>query len=145
MSNIASLLRGEIVRLSRKEVRSETEQLRKSAGRYRAEIASLKKRVTDLERTIKKMTKSPAQSAQTAATSASRQVRFSASGLKKLRDKHGQSAAVMGTILGVTPQTIYSWEAGNTRPGIKHIEKIAALRQIGKRQFAETLQAMSGQ
>ena len=42
MTNIASLLKAEMSRLARKEVRAETASLKKSVGIYRAEIAALK-------------------------------------------------------------------------------------------------------
>ena len=43
MSNIASVLKEEITRLSRKEIRTETEVLKKASSQYRAEISALKK------------------------------------------------------------------------------------------------------
>ena len=42
MSNIASLLKTEISRVARKEVRAETLGLKKAVSVYRAEIAALK-------------------------------------------------------------------------------------------------------
>lgn len=145
MANIASLLKEEVARLTRKEVRVETEQLRKASAKYRSEIASLKKRVMDLERVISRLAKQLDRAPQAELLQTTKQVRFSASGFKKLREKHGLSAAIMGSILSVTPQTIYSWEGGNTRPGAEYIEKIAVLRQMGKRQLTEALKEMHPQ
>ena len=47
MPNIASVLKDEILRLARKEVRSELEGLKKASGQYRSDIASLKRQVAD--------------------------------------------------------------------------------------------------
>ena len=145
MPNIASVLKEEMARASRKEIRSETEQLRKSSAKYRSEIAALKKRVMNLERALAKLTKHLDHPAQVEVPPFTKQIRFSASGLKNLREKRGLSASVLATVLGVTPQTVYSWEAGNTRPGAEYLEKIAEIRQLGKRQLAEILSRMHPQ
>ena len=50
MSNVASALKEEISRISRKEIRRETSSLKKSSTTYRSEIAALKRRVQELER-----------------------------------------------------------------------------------------------
>ncbi len=49
MPNIASLLKTEISRVARKEVRADTLALKKAIGVYRAEIAALKRRTQALE------------------------------------------------------------------------------------------------
>ncbi len=52
MPNIASVLKEEIARLVRKELRGETEGLKKTSSRYRSEIASLKRRIEAQEKQI---------------------------------------------------------------------------------------------
>ena len=52
MPNIARLLKEEIVRVARKEFRSEAESLKQSSLRYRSEIAALKRQVATLEREV---------------------------------------------------------------------------------------------
>jgi len=44
MANIESVLKEEITRLARKEIRKETEGLKKASAQYRTEIAALKRR-----------------------------------------------------------------------------------------------------
>ena len=53
MPNIASILRDEISRVARKEVRSETAGLKKAVSAYRAEIAALKRRAQALEQELR--------------------------------------------------------------------------------------------
>ena len=48
MANIATVLKQEITRLVRKELKTETEALKKASSRYRSEIAELKRRITGL-------------------------------------------------------------------------------------------------
>lgn len=53
MPNIATVLKAEIVRLARKELREQVDPLRKSLSASRAEVAALKRKVSDLERQIR--------------------------------------------------------------------------------------------
>lgn len=143
MANIAALLKQEISRLVRKELKAETESLKKSNSRYRAEIAELKRRITGLEQQLKAAER---QSRRQASTSVSPEVeskvRFRADGLKKHRERLGLSAPSMASILGVSPQTIYNWESGTSKPSKDLVVKIAILRKMGKREVQERLAAL---
>jgi len=55
MSNVASVLKEEISRISRKEIRRETSSLKKSSTAHRSEIAALKRRVQELERQLRRV------------------------------------------------------------------------------------------
>ena len=55
MSNVASVLKEEISRISRKEIRRETSSLKKSSTTHRSEIAALKRRVLELERQLRRV------------------------------------------------------------------------------------------
>src|SRR3954468_22174535 len=58
MPNIAVVLKEEIARLARKEMRAQTQELKKASAQYRTHIASLRKRVETLERQVKRATRS---------------------------------------------------------------------------------------
>ncbi len=142
MPNIASVLKEEIVRLARKELRQETESLKKASAQYRSEIAALKRRVTAIEKQLSRLDKKTSAKASSEATVESgTRSRFSAKGLATQRKRLGLSAADMGTLLGVTAQSIYNWETGKTRPREQQVAAIAALRGIGKRQATARLTA----
>lgn len=49
MPNIAQALKEEIARLARKELRANTDSLKRVVTTYRSEIAALKRRVEQLE------------------------------------------------------------------------------------------------
>src|SRR5687768_14500992 len=57
MSNIQSILKSEISRIARKEVKAETGTLKKSSTQYRSDIAALKRRLAALERLLKKQSR----------------------------------------------------------------------------------------
>ena len=52
------------------------------------------------------------------------------------RGGRGLSAADLGSILGVSGQSVYKWEEGTTRPRASQLSAIASLRKMGKRGIA---------
>jgi len=142
MPNIGSVLKTEISRVSRKEVRSETQALKKSVSQYRAQIADLKRRMQALEQQVKRLGKvttriaAPQAAAEAEAES---HLRFSAKGLASQRKRLGLSAAAVARLLGVSALSVYKWESGKTRPRARQIEAIATLRGMGRREAAKRL------
>lgn len=133
MPNIASALRAEISRLSRREVRSETDGLKKSSNQYRSDIAALKRRVTEIEKVLKQMEKQVAKNApKPIEPTASKGLRYSAKRFLAQRHRLELSQPEAGILLNVSPQTIYNWETGKTRPRPEQIAVIAAMRKLSK-------------
>ena len=142
MANIGTILKSEISRVSRKEVRGETQALKKSVSQYRSQIADLKRRMQALEQQVKRLGKATAKAAPAQAEQdESANLRFSAKGLAAQRRRLDLSAASVAKLLGVSTLSVYKWEGGKTRPRAKQIEAIATLRGMGKREVAQRLQA----
>lgn len=144
MPNIASILKNEMSRVARKEMRSELEGLRKSTGAYRSDIAALKRRLQVLEQHVKRSARS-ARTTHPAEADTGAQVgaqRFSAKGLASQRKRLGLSAADCGLLLGASAQSIYNWEEGAVRPRATHLQAIAHLKRLGKREVAASLEAL---
>jgi DNA-binding XRE family transcriptional regulator len=139
MANFASLLKSEISRIARKEVRAETQTLKKASAQYRSEIAALKRRLAEQERLISRLRKSSRSAAAPAPTTDSPKLRFRSEGFASLRKKLGVSAAEMGQLVGVSGQTIYHWEKGLSRPRNSQMAEIAAVRKLGKREVSARL------
>jgi DNA-binding transcriptional regulator YiaG len=143
MPNIASILKSEIARVARKEVRAETLSLKKAAGVYRSEIAALKRRTQALEQKLRRLSKTSAKVAPVVPKEESEQkLRFSAKGLASQRQRLGLSAEDCGRLLGASGQSIYNWEQGKARPQAKHLPAIAALRTMGKREATARLASL---
>lgn len=147
MPNIAIVLKGEIARIARKEIRAETQEFKKASAQYRAHIAALRKRVDQLERELKRVGKSAgrataAQDDEGADGQTSR--RFSATRFAAQRRKLGLSAADYAALLGVSALSVYKWEHGKARPRAKQLEAIAAVRGLGKREATRRLEALRG-
>jgi DNA-binding transcriptional regulator YiaG len=143
MPNIAVVLKEEIVRVARKEVRKQTSTLKKMSIQYRKDIAVMKRRVSDLRRKLTPLEKqvlknAPSQTAETYAV----HVRFTAKGLRSQRKRLGLSAANYGKLIGVNGQTIYSWEGETSRPRKSQVARIASLRHLGKREAQACLEQL---
>ena len=144
MPNIASLLKNEIARVSRKEVRGETESLKKASSQYRSDIAALKRRLGTLETQLRRLAKAAPPSAQdTAETPDASRPRFSAKALATHRNNLQLSAQSYGALCGVSGQSIYKWEAGKARPRAAQLRAWSAIRKLGKREAAALLERMS--
>ncbi len=140
MANIASLLKSEISRVARKEVRGEVASLKKAVSSYRSEIAALKRRAATLESELRRLGKATARALPAAAEKpAARAQRFSPKGLASQRKRLGLSALECGLLVGASGQSIYNWEDGKARPRAKHLQALAALRGMGKKDAAARL------
>ena len=143
MPNIGTVLREEISRLSRREIRSQVDATKKATTQHRRQIALLKRQVAQLERQVtllvRKFLDAP-QAASAAATAI--RPRFVAKGLRSQRKRLGLSATDYGKLLGVSSQSIYNWEHELASPRDAQLPRLAALRGIGKREAAERLKRL---
>ena len=146
MANIASILRDEIGRLSRREIRTATESTKKATNQHRHAIAALKSDVAKLERQVFVLARTITRFQQgSAATtddgSGTKKIRFAAKGLRSHRSRLGLTAGDFGRLVGVSANSVYAWESGTTTPRKAQLAKIAALRTVGKREAVRRLQA----
>lgn len=145
MPNIGQILKGEISRLSRKEVRQQSNPLKRSTTTHRHEIAMLKRKVASLERQLRLLQRSAARPNRAAASEdESAKLRFRAAGFRALRTRLGISAAQMGKLLGVSGQSVYAWETQRASPRKAQLPGIATVRRLGKREVLRRLDASNG-
>ena len=143
MPNIASVLKDEVARLVRRQLRGETESLKKASSRYRSEIAALKRRIEALEKQISRLERMvPKKAAPSVDGESETKLRFKPQGVRAQRTRLGLSAAEMGALVGVSAQTIYNWEAGKSRPRAEQLAILAAVRKMGKREVKARLDQM---
>lgn len=141
MPNIASVLKEEISRLARKEIREQTGTLKKTSARYRKDIADLKRQVSDLQRKVALFEQQALKDISSRVTAADAEgVRFTAKGLRSQRKRLGLSAANYGKLVGVAGQTIYSWEQETSRPRKQQMAAIATVRNMSKREAQARLE-----
>lgn len=141
MPNIASLLKSEIVRIARKELRTELTQLRKQVASHRSTLAVLRRQLADVEKLAKRNARAARSSVSVEEPNPSA-LRFSAKGTKSLRAKLGLSAADFGRLAGVSGNTVFNWETGRAKPQRAQLEALHGLRGLGKRAAAAKLEEL---
>ena len=142
MPNIGTLLKQEISRLCRREVRREVGTVKKASAVYRRDIAALKRQVQSLERKSTMLSKRTAAVVDNVPALPERPVRFVAKGLRSLRTRLGLSAKQLAALLGVSEQSVYNWETKKATPRKEQLAAIIAMRDIGKREAQQRLDAL---
>jgi DNA-binding transcriptional regulator YiaG len=145
MPNIAAVLREEILRLARKEVRAHTGTLKKQVAEQRRTIAELRREVAELKRTQSFLTKREKRRLERApAASDAEGVRFSPKWVAADRERLGLSARDYGRLVGVSMLTVYNWEKGKAKPRAQQLAAWAKVRGIGKREARKRLELLGG-
>lgn len=138
MPNLSQVLKQEIARIARKELRSELQTLKSAASKYRGEIAALKRQVAALTHRLTESARLARMSTRIASAAANgddtTKVRFSGKNLVALRRRLGLSRRTLGILLGVSEVTIYNWETKSGRPKQEHMVRIVAARALTKKQ-----------
>ena len=143
MPNIGALLKDEISRLCRREIRKTVASVKKASAAYRRDIASLKRQLAALQKKSASVEKRVnVASDSRPRTLPDRPVRFVAKGLRSLRSRLGLSAAQMALLLGVSEQSVYNWETKKATPRKEQLAAIIAMRGLGKREAQERLGAI---
>ena len=125
MPNIGSVLKEEIIRLSRKESRSQIDATKKATIRQRREVAELKRRVAQLARQVGLLSRKTLEAPTVGpADDKGKPARFSAKALRVHRERLGLSAEHFGKLLGVSAQSIYNWEHEKARPRAEQLAKV---------------------
>jgi DNA-binding transcriptional regulator YiaG len=136
MPNVAGVLREEICRLAKKEIKVQVGKTQKAAAQYRRDIAKLKRLLSQHEKEIRLLKKrTQEQQGQPQANESEMEgIRFSARSVKAQRQRLGLSAADYGTLIGVSGLTIYNWEHDKARPRKAQLTALVAARGMGKRE-----------
>lgn len=144
MPNFAVVMKEEIKRLARKEVRKGTPTLRRNSAKFRRDIAALKKEIKQLTKKLTYLLSvETRKGVATPSVNGDKQVRFSPKWLKSHRDKLNLSAIDYGRLVGVSLQTIYQWEQGKTSPRRSQLSALAAVRGIRKREALQKLELLN--
>ena len=148
MPNIGAIFKQEVSRLARREIRRETQGLRKAAAQHRRAIALLRREASKLQSEVSRLERQIGSNALRPIPDGETEgVRFTAKGVQSHRARLGISAADFGQLIGVSAQTVYKWEHGSARPRKRQLALLASLRGVGKKDAAarlEKLNAKSG-
>lgn len=142
MPNLSSVLKSEITRLARKEIKSAVEPIRRANSEHRRQIAELKRQIASLQRDLRSAPEGLKRDSQVAREPRT-STRFAPKGVKSLRARLGLSAADFGLLVGASGQSVYNWEAGKSVPRDAQQAALAAVRGIGKRAAARRLEDLA--
>jgi DNA-binding transcriptional regulator YiaG len=145
MPNVATVLKAEIRRLAKQEIRAEVGRTKQAVVHYRHEIALLKRELREQGKNIaflqsreqERLGQAPA------AEEPPADVRFSARSVRAQRRRLGLSAEDYGKLIGVSALTVYSWEAGKSRPRKAQLAALVAVRGLGKRAACQRLELLA--
>jgi DNA-binding transcriptional regulator YiaG len=143
MPNVATVLREEIRRLAKKEVKAQMAKLQKASIQYRRDITELKRMLKQQEEELSLFRKQVRQRSEPASAEEElEKVRFSVRSVKAQRRRLGLSAADYGKLVGVSGLTVYNWEHKKTCPREAQLAALVTARQIGKRAALQKLAEM---
>jgi DNA-binding transcriptional regulator YiaG len=147
MPNIALVLKDEIRRLARREIKAATGSTRQAVAQYRRDIANLKRAVQGQQKEIaflKGQEQKRLGQPQAKDEDELEGVRHSARSVRAQRKRLKLSAADFGKLVGVSGLTVYNWEHGKGRPRKERLAALVALRETGQREALAKLEAMRG-
>lgn len=143
MPNIALVLRDEIRRLARKEIREHIGPLKATQRELRKQVSALRKDVADLERRLRFLDKQEKRRLEAPPKAKEAEgLRFSPKWVQADRKRLGLSAKNYAKLVGVSMLTIYNWEKGKSKPRAKQLAALAKVRGIGKREAARRLELL---
>ena len=147
MPNIAVVLKEEIRRLAKKEVKTHTNATRHAVALYRRDMAKLKRLVREQQARIAFFAKQLSHSGDQpqAAEEPFAGIRYSARSVRAQRSRLGLSAEDYGKLVSVSGLTIYNWEHGKARPRKAQLAALIAVRGSGKREALKRLEALGAQ
>jgi DNA-binding transcriptional regulator YiaG len=145
MPNIAKVLREEIQRLAKRQVKGELSSLKRDNVRLKKSVAELRRQIAALDATsrelAKKVTPVVASKEIEAAAEQAARLRPTSKSLKKLRSRLGLTQAQFGQLLGVSGQAVVQWgtKGGRVRMRKTTLAALARIQNIGKREARRRL------
>ncbi|MEJ7931487.1 helix-turn-helix transcriptional regulator [Ramlibacter sp. AN1015] len=135
MPNIAAVLKSEIARIARKEIRSQTGALAETNSEQRKQIAALRQQILELQRAVTRLQKGVTVRPAPSKVLPMRQetsLRWRPEGFAQHRKRLGLSAEQMAHLVGCSALSVYKWESGKVRPRRAQLDAIARVRKLSK-------------
>ncbi|MFT5125274.1 MAG: DNA-binding transcriptional regulator YiaG [Kiritimatiellia bacterium] len=150
MPNVQTVLKEEISRVARKEIKLAMGKLKDDNAALKKSVSALKLKVAALERENKKVSKavSRVKSGSGAPVKEdNRQGRFwvTGKGIRSMRRKLGLTQVELAKLLGVSGQAVYQWETQDGTLKVRSKTKEALLRArllTGSREARQALDSM---
>ena len=145
MAKMEEVLRAEIARLAKKELRTVIDPLSRDVRTLKRTVSRLAKVISRLERAAN--LKADRLTVEREDLKASKEEvkasRISGRVIRNLRKKLGISQQKLAVLVGVSPGAVALWEQGHTRPRGTNKEALVALRKLGRRDVKRILEKAS--
>jgi DNA-binding transcriptional regulator YiaG len=140
MAKLESIIKAEITRLAKHEVRSVFRPLRKEVWGMKLKLSNLIKNFTVLDRLAKEIAKTKSTEAKLEASPEEvKASRLTPQRIAGLRKKLGISQRELGVLVGATTGAVLSWEKGKFKPQGEKKAALVALRKVRKRDVQKML------
>jgi DNA-binding transcriptional regulator YiaG len=142
MGKLEGMIKSEIVRLAKREIRKIARPLSRDVRSMRSTVSQLRKTVLALQRlTARQESESRKEKVLLeAAPEEVKKSRFSPRLIHTLRKRLGITQKEMATLTGVTVGAIYQWEQGMFEPRGQKKGMLVALRKLGRREVRKLLE-----
>ena len=142
MPKIETVLKSEISRLAKREVKAAFSPLASEVRDIKKKLSDLSKKFAPLKKwTREKMREAEEKKAQLKApVEEVKKSRLSPARIRGLRIKLGLSQNDMGVLIGVSQGTVVMWESGKFAPRKDKKAALIALRKLGKREVRKVLE-----
>ena len=139
MAKIESVIKTEIVRLARREMRAAFLPLKKEVRQMSIKLSGLSKGIASLNRLAKELHLGEASPKLESTPEEVKASRLTAGHILGLRRKIGISQRELGILTGTSPVTVLAWEKGKFKPKANKKAVLVALRKLGKREARKLL------
>jgi len=142
MGKLEGMIKSEIVRLAKREMRKISVPLGKDVRSLKSTVSQLRRTVSALERFAAQRQKELAKE-KVPLEAAPEEVeisRFSPRLIRSLRKHLGITQKELAILTGVTVGAVHQWESGMFKPGEKKKGMLVALRKLGRRDVRKLIE-----
>jgi len=141
MGKVEAIIKSEIVRLAKKEVRKISAPLGRDVRVLKGTVSKLRRTVLALERfTALQKRESEKKISFEATPEEVGASRLSPRLIRSLRKRLGISQRELARLTGVTPLAVYQWETGTFKPKKEKKAMLVGLRKLGRRNVKKFLE-----
>ncbi len=141
MGKLESMIRDEVMRLARREMRKSFVSLRRDVRSIKGIMSQLRKSVLNLERFKSQEEKQMAQKAVPEVTLEEvKRARFSPRLIQSLRKKLKITQKELALLAGVSVGAVHQWEGGKSEPRAIKKARLLALRKLSRRDVKKLLE-----
>jgi DNA-binding transcriptional regulator YiaG len=147
MGKVEGIIKSEIVRLAKREVRKISVPLGRDVWSLKSAVSQLRKAVLTLQRITTHHQKEleKGEMPLEAAPEEVKVSRFSPRLIRSLRGHLGITQKELAVLTGVTVGAVHLWESGQFKPSEKKKAVMVALRKLGRREVRKLLEGKGAQ